>query len=123
MTPTPTQADGNQRDSGQLLSVGTVAKHCGVSVRTVYRWLNDGLVCHRLSGAGARPILRVDSGDLDQWLGRFRHDFAEERASNRTLRLAGRRFIKAATSSGRPCNRLDKAATPPSRGRPERSRR
>ena len=47
MTPTPPQTDGDLRGGNRLLSVAVVAEHCGVSVRTVYRWLNDGLPCYR----------------------------------------------------------------------------
>jgi len=122
MISTPRQADGDPRDSSQLLSVDDVARRCAVSKRTVYRWLDDGLICLRLPGTGARPILRIDSDDLDQWLGRHRHDFAEEKNDDRKLQLDGRRFFKADTSDARTKTRLDIRVAPASRDRPERSR-
>ena len=65
----------------QLLTVADVASACGVSIRTVYRWIeNDGLPVHRIPGVGARPLLRIASDDLDEWLGQYRHDYAIEDA-------------------------------------------
>ena len=109
------QADGDLRDSSQLLSVSDVARRCGVSKRTVYRWLDDGLPCLRLPGTGARPILRIDSDDLDQWLDAHRHDFANEKKEDRKLTLDGRRFFKPGTSAARTKTRLDTSSGSPSR--------
>ena len=75
----------------QFLRVENVAQACGVSAKTVYRWLHDGLPHHRPPGAGSRGILLVSRTDLDSWLRRYRHDPAA--AAPQKLTLNGRRFI------------------------------
>jgi hypothetical protein len=101
-------ADDLRRDQGhdggeRLLSVHAVAKACGVSVRTVYRWLGpDGLPVHRIPGAGARPILRIAQDDLDAFLARHRHDpEVEQAAANRTFHLDGMRSMRPASPDSR----------------------
>jgi len=115
MSSATRQADGDLRDSS-LLSIAAVAKRCGVSTRAVYRWINsEGLPVHRLPGTGARPITRIASSDLDQWLDGHRHDFAEEKNDDRKLQLDGRRFFKTETSDARTGKRLDTPRAPGSR--------
>jgi hypothetical protein len=107
----PSVADALRRDQGhhggeRLLSVHAVARACGVSVRTVYRWLGppDGLPVHLLPGTGTRPILRVAQEDLDAFLARHRHDpEVVDAAKNRTFHLDGMRFMRpTSTESGKP---------------------
>ena len=84
-------------DGRRLLSIHTIATLCDVSVRTVYRWVRDGLPTHLLPGGGARPILRISPADLKDWLARHRHDPEVEKATaQQTLRLDGIRFMRAA---------------------------
>ena len=45
-------------------------------------------------------MVRIDSGDLAEWLARHRHDDSEKTAAERTIRLEGRKFFK-------PKNQLD----------------
>jgi excisionase family DNA binding protein len=102
----------------QLLTVEDVAKTCGVSTRVIYRWIaDDSLPVHRFPGSGKRPILRIDSQDLDHWLGQYRHDFKDdENAANQKIVLGGRRFIRTGRpSSARRRNRLDTSVLPRSR--------
>ena len=81
-------------DGRRLLSINEVAERCGVSGRTVYRWLNhDGLPTHRLPTTGLRPILRIAEADLDVWLQGHRQDPEIAEAAQRTLRLDGMRFM------------------------------
>ena len=81
-------------DNGnRLLTIESVAELCGVSSRTVYRWLDrEGLPVHRIPGTGARPILRIAQDDLDDWLGQYRHDPAAK-TPEQTIRLEGRRLL------------------------------
>jgi len=124
MTPRDRQAEEGLEGGSRLLTVARVAEQCAVSTRTVYRWIgSEGLPVHRIPGTGARPILRIDSGDLDQWLSQYRHDLAEEKASDRTLRLDGRRFIPVGESLFPEESDLDARKNPASRVPPERSRR
>jgi excisionase family DNA binding protein len=84
-----------------LLKVEAVAELCGVSTRTVYRWLNrEGLPVHRIPGAGLRPILRISQADLDAWLSRHRHDpEVEADKPKRTMRLEGMRFMRTSSAA------------------------
>jgi excisionase family DNA binding protein len=80
----------------RLLSVQEVAAICGVSTRVVRRWIeHDHLPTHRIPGSGARGILRIDREDLDRWLAKFRHDFAEEEGPGQTMTLHGMTFIRS----------------------------
>ena len=85
--------------STSLLKIETVAEQCGVSIRTVQRWIErDDLTVHRLPGTGLRPILRIAEADLEMWLDRHRHDPEVEGAGGQqTIRLDGIRFIKTAS--------------------------
>jgi excisionase family DNA binding protein len=86
----------------RLFSIHDVAKACSVSTRIVYRWINDDhLPVHRIPGSGARGILRIDREDLDCWLRKYRHDFAEDdNIPPQTMTLYGRRFIKVPPAEG-----------------------
>jgi excisionase family DNA binding protein len=79
----------------RLLTYEEAALRCGVSARTVRRWVSDGgLPVHRLPGAGARPISRISETDLESWLGSRRAVIDDREAP--TLRLDGRRLIDPA---------------------------
>lgn len=77
-----------------ILTLPQVAESCGVSRRTVLRWIHDhGLTVHRLPGAGTRPILAVRQSDLDDWLDQHRHD-PSQITEEAVLRLEGQRFLR-----------------------------
>ena len=82
-------------DHQLMLTAAQVGELCGVSTRTVNRWVsNDGLATHHLPGRGGRPVLMVHRHDLDEWLGRFRVDpKSDDGSDKRTISLAGRRFF------------------------------
>ena len=86
---------GDDLDHQLMMTVAQVGRLCGVSVRTVSRWVrNEGLATHRLPGRGGRPLLMVHRQDLDEWLGRFRVDpNSDDESDKRTISLAGRRFF------------------------------
>ena len=86
-----------QAEGKRLLSISDVAEQCGVCERTVRTWIaEDGLPVHRIPGRGARGIHRVAQDDLDEWIRRYRHNFAEEKKEKpQTMRLDGRRFFRA----------------------------
>ena len=86
----------------RLLSLSEVATVCGVSVRTVRRWIAaDGLSVHLLPGRGGRPIIVVSHDDLANWLAQFRADrHGRDDDSGRTIRLEGRRFFKQVEGDG-----------------------
>ena len=100
----------------RMLSVSDVAAICGVSTRTVYRWMDeDDLPVHHIPGSGARPIRRVDRNDLDEWLRQYSHKFAEEMAAaTQTIRLNGRKFIARKGSFRSPNSGLDSSRSPAS---------
>ena len=93
--------DDISEEKAAMMSIADVATRCGVSKRTVHRWINDdGLPVHRMPGSGSRPITRVGSSDLRGWLDQHRHSSAADDEHNkRTLRLDGRRFIRAGSSA------------------------
>ncbi|QNN21565.1 helix-turn-helix domain-containing protein [Planctomycetales bacterium ZRK34] len=81
-------------DRQVILTLLQVAEICGVSRRTVLRWIHDhGLPVHRLPGAGTRPILAVRCSDLDDWLDQHRHD-PSQLTEEAVLRLEGQRFLR-----------------------------
>ena len=97
-----------------LLSVESVARTCGISRRTVYRWLHEGLPSYNIPGAGFRPILRISTDDLTAWLNRFRHDPIRQAEEPKTLHLEGRRFFRPAPDFARRPE-LDTRSVPRSR--------
>lgn len=104
--------------TNRLLSVQAVADACGVSIRTVYRWLaRDGLSVHRLPGTGARSIIRIAQADLSHFLNHHRHDPEMEKAlGSRTMRLSGTSFLPTKSSfSGFRKTQLDPVPPPRSR--------
>jgi len=88
---TPTWATGRA-----ALSVKDVAAACGVSMKTVRRWIsNESLPSVRICGAGARAMIFILPSDLDQWLRAARHDPSAVTESNQSIHLQGRRFLGA----------------------------
>ena len=77
-----------------ILTVSEVAEACGVSAKTVGRWIaHESLPCVRLRGAGAREMVFVRPIDLDAWLLKARSSPAESEADDRTMTLEGWRFV------------------------------
>jgi excisionase family DNA binding protein len=77
-----------------LLTLSEVASACGVSRKTVRRWIaTEGLPHIRKAAAGARPMLFVRPEDLAAWIEADRASFDSRAADRRTVRLNGRRFI------------------------------
>ena len=77
-----------------LLSIEAVASRCGVSPRTVRRWIEkENLPVHHLPGIGRRGIVRIAPADLDNWLSRHRHDPEVEATRDQTIQLDGVRFM------------------------------
>ena len=94
------EADSKKRFSDDqprrqlLMTVGQTAATCGVSSKTVKRWIaDDGLPVHRLPGSGARPIMAVSRTDLDEWLAQYRHDPRHAAETDKTFTVQGRRFL------------------------------
>ena len=78
-----------------LLTIEAVASLCGVSTRTVRRWIDrENLPIHRLPGMGLRGITRIAQADLDRWLERHRHDPEPETTCDQTMKLEGVRFMR-----------------------------
>ena len=109
--------DSHACPSVRLLSIADAATQCGVSARTVRRWIDEGLPVHRIPGSGARFIVRLSTVDLGKWLRQFRHE-AEEDDGSRTIHLAGRRWIQCGSGRTSPDQGLDD----PGRPRPRVSR-
>ena len=88
-------SDGFGWASGRaILTVSEVAEACGVSPKTVGRWIaHEALPCVRLRGAGAREMVFVRPSDLDAWLLKARSSPAEAEADDRTMTLEGWRFV------------------------------
>lgn len=103
-TSTPGLESVTSTASPQLLKVGTIADLCGVSVRTIYRWIDrEGLPVHRIPGAGLRPILRIAEADLTAWLSRHRHDpEVEDAAGPQTMTLDGMHYISPSPEIHKP---------------------
>lgn len=72
---TRTEPNGNR-----MLSINAVAALCEVSRNTVYRWIEtEGLPVHRLpSGRGSRPVIRIDSEKLTEWIDSYLSDKPKE---------------------------------------------
>ena len=85
--------------SNHLLSIEAAASLCGVSTRTVRRWIErENLPIHHLPGTGLRSIVRIAQVDLDRWLERHRHDPEAEADRDQTMQLDGIRFINPSAS-------------------------
>lgn len=77
-----------------MLKVSDVAANCGVSPKTVYRWINnDELPVHRLPGSGSRGITLISPADLEAWLRRHRVD--PSLCDQQVIKLEGRRYFKS----------------------------
>ena len=99
---TDNSAHGHRLDQQIMLTVPQVAAACGVSARTVKRWIHDdGLPIHRLPGTGTRPIMAVSRPDLDEWLSRFRSDPDRQTDADTTFSLRGPRFLRDRSSARR----------------------
>ena len=92
--------------SVRLLSIADAARQCGVSARTLRRWINDGLPVHRMPGGGARLMVRISTKDLAGWLRQFRHEAGPE-DNSQVIRLEGRHWIQDGAPSLGPDQGLD----------------
>ena len=77
----------------KLMKLDEVAEHCRVDIRTVRRWIANGLPVRDLPGEGARPIRRVSLVDLEAWLSQYRS--VANPQSPQHLKLNKRKFIKS----------------------------
>lgn len=83
-----------------LLRFDEVARLCGVSVKTVRRWVDsEGLPVVQIQGAGARPMTFITPRDLDEWIESRRRIRSLDQADSRTVRLNGRRFIRSGSTT------------------------
>jgi len=81
------------------LRVSEVAASCGVSTKTVQRWIeSEGLPVVRRRAAGAREITLVLVEDLEDWLRDGRVDPAATPPEPPTVRLHSRRFLREDSS-------------------------
>jgi len=77
-----------------MLKLAEVATACGISVKTVQRWIAfEQLPCVRLRGAGVREMAFVRPGDLEAWLLRSRTDPAVTTAAVPSFSLEGQKHI------------------------------
>ena len=86
--------------SNHLLTIKEAAEYCGVSDRTVKRWINSKKVpfLKLPSGNGARPIIRIDISELIKWQKSLSVNSAETttnetKPSGKRIKLCGRKFI------------------------------
>lgn len=87
---TPAWANGRA-----ALSVKDVAASCGVSAKTVRRWVsNEGLPSVRVCGAGARAMTFILPSDLDAWLQAARHESSQTKDQDQSVQIQGRRFVR-----------------------------
>lgn len=85
----PTWASGRA-----MLTLPEVAAACGVSAKTVRRWIANGaLPCVRLPGAGSRPMTLLRPSDLQAWINTSTVQAEVTPSEQRTVALQGRRFI------------------------------
>tara|TARA_R110002072_G_scaffold158989_4_gene310074 strand:+ start:15750 stop:16112 length:363 start_codon:yes stop_codon:yes gene_type:complete len=75
------------------LTVNEIADACGVSAKTIRRWIElEGLPTVRLPAAGARPITLIIPSDLDAWLAESRHQ-SSATEDEPTVKIDGFRFL------------------------------
>lgn len=75
------------------LTIGEVADACGVSKKTILRWIElEGLPVIRRAAAGARPIMLVTPNDLDDWLLDARHESSTSE-DEPTIKIERFRFL------------------------------
>jgi len=89
----PSQSIGEQI----LLTVPDVAALCGVSRKTVDRWIeSESLPTIRPNGHGARPMKLIARKDLDAWIEEHRtvHKASPD-AHKVTVTIQGRRFVRS----------------------------
>ena len=87
----PSQAQWAQGRA--TLTVSEVADACGVSSKTIRRWIDlEGLPTVRLAAAGARPITLIIPSDLDAWLRDARHESSASE-DEPTVKIDGFRFL------------------------------
>lgn len=91
--PQPCQSIGEQI----LLTVPDVAALCGVSRKTVGRWIeSEKLPTIRPQGHGARPMTLVARKDLDTWIEEHRTvHVASPDAHKPSVTINGRRFMRS----------------------------
>ena len=77
-----------------LLTVQQLATLCGVSSRTVTRWIeDDGLPVHQMPGRGGRSLRLIDPADFDEWIRQYRLDPKVDVNDQPAIRINGRRFF------------------------------
>ncbi|PCI10577.1 hypothetical protein COB72_03210 [bacterium] len=70
------------------LSVRDVAAVCGVSAKSVRRWIsNEGLPSVRICGAGARAMTFILPIDLDAWFQTARHDSSQAKDQDQSVQI------------------------------------
>jgi hypothetical protein len=83
-----------------LLAVHDVADICGVSPRTVYRWVSSGELARvELPGTGARPILGIRPEDLRAFIDAGVRDRKDQLATDSVVTLNGRRYLNDCASA------------------------
>jgi len=88
----PCQSVGEQI----LLRVPEAAALCGVSSKTVSRWIeSEKLPIIRPQGQGSRPMTLIARKDLDAWIEEHRtvHEASPD-AHKPTVSIGGRRFVR-----------------------------
>tara|TARA_R110000744_G_scaffold380561_1_gene502596 strand:+ start:28025 stop:28348 length:324 start_codon:yes stop_codon:yes gene_type:complete len=80
-----------------LLTVPDVAALCGVSEKTVRRWIEtERLPTIRPMGHGARPMKLIARKDLDAWIEEHRSvHVASPDAHKPSVTINGRRFMRS----------------------------
>ena len=80
-----------------LLKVPEVAALCGVSSKTVSRWIESGEIpTIRPLGMGARPMTLVARSDLDVWIDKNRTIHRDQTSAHKpTVTIHGRRFVRS----------------------------
>lgn len=84
-----------------LLTVQQLASLCGVSARTVTRWIEgDGLPVHQMPGRGGRSLRLIHRSDFDEWIRQYRLDTKVDVNDQPAIRINGRRFFPDADADG-----------------------
>ena len=79
-----------------LLTIAEVGAACGVSTKTVQRWIaTEGLSCVRKRGGGAREMQFIRPNDLQDWIDADLHDPRAAQPDNRIVHVRGRRLLDA----------------------------
>jgi len=102
-TPTPesdlfingsNHAPPHWADGRATITIKEAAKACGVSCKTIRRWIQfEGLPVVCRAAAGVRQIMLIIPNDLDAWLKTSRHDSAATNAVP-TVKIDRIRFLR-----------------------------